>query len=583
MWYCVVNNSPAPSIQRFVVQYVKPHWPWLLLAVFFMVIEGGSIALVVYLLQPLFDEVFLAPESGLLYWLATALVGIMLLRAGAGYIQRVMVMRIGLTIVGQIQQDAVRHLLRLDLHYFSVNSPGHLIERVRGDAQALQSMASNLLISLGRDSVSFVALVLVAMIMDWRWTLLAFLGVPLIMLPLVAMQRLILKKSRQARQQSAKLTAALDEIFHGIKSIKLFSLAGKEQDEFSGKMTEFIASQTKAEQGKAAMPAMIDLVAGLGLAMVIIVGGLQIQGGDKSLGQFMSFFAAMLAIFDPLRRLSNLGGAVAMAKASIERLYQIFDQPIARVNTGTKRLDPKAADLVLQQLDFAYDEQLVLQQLSLTAKAGQVTALVGASGSGKSTVFNLLTNLYAPQSGRVLIGGIDLAELDASWWLDQMAVVSQESALFDLSIAENIALGRADVSPEQLQQAAQTALVTDFAQLLPQGMQTAVGPRGSNLSGGQRQRVVIARALLRDAPILLMDEATSALDSKTEQELQQRLLEKSKGKTTLIIAHRLSTILHADCIHLLHNGRVISSGTHQQLVVSCPHYQQLYHQWQDQS
>lgn len=552
----------------------------LLLAGLFMVVEGAAIGLIVYMIQPMFDQVFLAADPGAMLWVALLLFAILLARALGGFIQRVLVMRVGLGVITQIQRDLLQHLLRLDLDFFNQNGPGSLIERVRGDAQALQSFASNALITLGRDSISLLSLLIVALLIDWRWTLIALIGIPLLILPIAGVQKWILRTSRQARKSAAQLSNRLDEIFHGIKAIKLYGVESHEHQRFGQQTDLFLQAQQRAETGKAVLPAIIDVVAGLGFAAVVIYGGQQIITGDKTLGQFVSFFGAMLVMFDPLRRLSNVSGAISMASASLERIYELFDQQ-ARIISPAELAQPlnwAQADIEFSQVCFAYGEQPVHRQLSFVAKAGQMTAFVGSSGSGKSTIFNLLARLIEPSSGAIRLGHVALSSLPLAPLRQQLAVVSQESALFDESLADNIRLGHLAASDAQVQAAAEQALVTEFAQAWPDGLDTVAGPRGSNLSGGQRQRIVIARALLRQSPILLLDEATSALDNQTEQRLQQLLLAQAQGKTTLVIAHRLSTVRQADCIHVLDQGQVVESGTHEQLMAMAGHYHRLHRQ-----
>jgi len=556
-------------LKRLWRDYLRNHIGVLLVAAVLVVIEGSALGLLSYLVQPMFDQVFVQGNSDQVKWIALAIFIVFTARALGGFGQRVITVTVGLRVVTGLQKDMLSHLVRLDSGFFGTHSPGGLIERVRGDTQALKSFASTALINLGRDSISLIALLTVAMLVDWRWTLFALFGLPLLSFPIALLRRLILKTTRSSREVSSLLSMRLDEIFHGINAIKQNNLEAHEDGRFQKETDRFFKFQRRSEVGKAAMPAMIDLVAGFGFVAVVIYGGHQIIDGEKTIGEFMSFFTAMALIFDPLRRLSNISGAFQAASASLERIYGVLDLEPRIVSPTTPVPVPANVgqlDIVLDHLNFGYAEKSVLHDLSLTAPAGKMTALVGASGAGKTTLFNLLTRLVDPQSGQILLGDVPINTLDLIELRTLFAVVSQDSALFDESIKQNILLGKLDADMESVDKAAKEALVDEYTRQLGAGLDTLAGPRGTNLSGGQRQRVAIARALLRDAPILLLDEATSALDTRTEKLIQETLEDLAKRKTTLVIAHRLSTVMNADLIHVLEEGRVIESGTHDELL-----------------
>lgn len=560
--------SPKTLFKRVWTEYISKHTLWLFVAVLLMVIEGSSFGLLAYYIQPMFDEIFSAHNPGSLTPISLAIFGIFIARSLGGFGQRSMTIRIGLRVITDIQKSLLKHLLTLDNNFYSQNSPGALIERVRGDSQSLQSIASNVLMTLGRDSVSLVSLLAVAIYIDWQWTLMAFVGAPILVLPVVMVQRLIRASSRSARQTSAEISTRLDEIFHGIKAIKLNNTQRYESDRFKTEVNRYLKVQSKAEYGKAGLPAMIDLVAGFGFVGVMIFGANEIINGEKTVGEFMSFFMSLGLIFDPIRRLSNVSGQLQSALASLERVYGLFNElPLIKNQENAKPLTQPSGDIRFDNVNFAYGEKQVLKNLNFIAPAGKITALVGPSGAGKTTVFNLITRIEDPASGVVSIGGQSLIEADLNQLREQISVVSQESALFDESIRQNIAFGKLSAEDDEITLAAKTALVEEFSELFPEKLESLAGPRGSRLSGGQRQRVVIARALLRDAPILLLDEATSALDAKTEFKIQQALETASKGRTTLVIAHRLSTIRNADLIHVMQDGEVVESGTHDELIV----------------
>jgi len=380
------------------------------------------------------------------------------------------------------------------------------------------------------------------------------------------------------RQNASERSTRLDEVFHGINPIKLNLLEAYQLGRFTGIIDQIVSAEIKIAAGRAMIPSMIDIITGIGFFGVLMVGGHDIISGEKTVGEFMSFFTAMTLAFQPMRRLGGIAGIWQVAAASLERLYQLFDE----TPTITSPADPasKAASedttLVLKDVTFAYDDTPVLNGTTLTAETGRTTALVGASGAGKSTIFNVLTRLVEPQSGTTTVGGAPINELDLADLRRMFSVVTQDALLFDETIRENILLGRTDVTDEQLKGALDAAHVTDFLDKLPNGLDTPAGPRGSNLSGGQRQRVAIARAILRDTPILLLDEATSALDAHSEAVVQDALERLSKGRTTLVIAHRLSTIQSADKIIVMERGRVVDQGTHEELLAGGGIYAELH-------
>lgn len=569
-------SSPSSNLLiRLWRDHVIQFWPLLIVAFVLMVIEGSTLGAISYLIQPLFDEVFVAGNASAVTWVALAISGVFILRAVSGFGQRVLIVTVGLRVTTGLQSRLLSHLLGLDARYFQDNAPGSLIERVRGDTLALQGTASATLMTLGRDTVSVISLLSVMIWSDWLWALLALAGVPILIFPLTFLQKLIRTTTRSAREAASRLSTQLDEIFHGMVSIKVNRLERHEAKRFDDEVNGFLAAQLRSERGKAANPAIIDIIAAIGFLAVLIYGGRQIMGGEKTVGEFMSFFTALALVFDPLRRLSAVAGQIQAAMASLERLYDVLE---ARP-TILQPAQPKPVgrgDIVFDDVVFAYGDSPVLQGLSFTAAEGKTTALVGPSGAGKSTVFSLLSRLVDPVSGRISVGGVATTDANIDALRDSIALVGQDSALFDETIAENIRLGRLDASRDDILAAAEAASVLDFARDMPQGLETPVGPRGSGLSGGQRQRVTIARAMLRDAPILLLDEPTSALDARSEQLVGEALARLSEGRTTLVIAHRLSTIRDADLIVVMDKGRVIEQGAHEALMAKGGAYARLH-------
>ena len=557
--------------------YLAPHKGRMSLAFVFMVIEGATLGFLSWQLEPLFDDVFTGGKDGALLTVGLIILALFVIRATAMVIGRGLMAGISARVSAAMQTDMLRHILRLDGSFFQTNSPGQLIERVQGDTIAVQGVWSTLITGIGRDLVALVGLMVVALSIDWRWTLSALIGAPLLIIPALVVQRYIRRKTSQMRDQAGQRATRLDEIFHGIQAIKLNRMEAYQTGRFARIVDRIVRFDVRTTLGRAMMPAMIDIVTGVGFFAVLMLGGHEVARGERTTGEFMAFFTAMALTFQPIRRLGDLSGLWQIAAASLERVYRLLDtEPLSTrpaAVTGTRWAAP---EITLCDVTFAYGETPVLRGLSFTAPAGGVTALVGSSGAGKTTVFHLLTGLMEPATGQIVIGGQDTASLSLTDLRANFAAVSQDAALFDETLRENILLGREDVLPPALQSALDAAHVTDFLPGLPAGLESEAGPRGSALSGGQRQRVAIARALLADAPILLLDEATSALDAQAEALVSQALTRLSQGRTTLVIAHRLSTVRDADKIVVMDQGRVAEEGRHDDLLAKGGLYAGLY-------
>jgi ATP-binding cassette, subfamily B, bacterial MsbA len=570
-------SASGPLLRWLWNGYLKKHSVLMAIAIVFMLIEASMLGAISYLMQPMFDQVFVEGKRNVLIWVGVVVVGIFVVRAASSVIQKLILTRVALKTTADLRIDLLDRIMLQDGAFHQVHPPGFLIQRVQGDVGAVAVVWRAIITGAGRDFLGLLVLLGVAISVDPIWALLACVGIPVLVLPAAMAQTYVRAQSRKSRDLSANLSTRLDEVFHGIVQVKLNALERYQARQYRTLTSRFNEAELKTAFGGAAIPAMIDIISGIGFMAVILYGGYEIISGEKTIGQFMTFFTAMGFAFDPMRRLGGIAGLWQTAAASIERVKELIDAPVV-LTSPPNPVAPSATqpEITMEDVHLSYGDTRVLKGVSLRARSGETTALVGASGAGKSTIFNLLTRLLDPQSGTVRVGGVPTTDMDLDQLRSLFSVVTQEALLFDETLRENILLGRTDVSEERLREVLDAAHVSDFLGNLPKGLDSHVGPRGSALSGGQRQRVVIARALLRDTPILLLDEATSALDAQSEKVVQDALDRLSAGRTTLVIAHRLSTIRNADQIVVMDRGEVKDTGTHDELLARGGIYADLY-------
>tara|TARA_B110000003_G_scaffold97795_1_gene99964 strand:- start:2725 stop:4488 length:1764 start_codon:yes stop_codon:yes gene_type:complete len=558
--------------------YLKDYKGMIIIAIILMIVEGSTFGLLSYFIEPMFDQVFAKGDHTAIKWVSLSVAGIFILRAFSAFFNKLVTIYIGQKVVAAIQKNMVRHLLTFSPNFFQENSPGSLIERVRGDTAVVERIWATVLAGSFRDLIAVFSLLIVAISIDPIWAMIALLGAPLLIIPVFFLRKLIQKTSRNSRSAAADLATRLDEIFHGISSIKLINGEKREHSKFANRLNKFVTNSISSEAGVAAIPSLMDIIAGIGFVGVLTYGGYQIIEGTKTVGEFMSFFTAIALLFEPIRRLGTIGGAWQTVFTNLERIRNIFDLDADIVPSQTNQ--PKDVnftnDIKFDNVHLSVNEKDILRGITFTAQAEQTTAIVGPSGAGKTTLFNLIGRLIDPDKGNVEIGNISVKDISLEELRHNLSYVSQDSWLFDESIEENIKIGNPNASPEDYKKAIISANANDFIDEMPNKEKTPVGPRGSNLSGGQRQRIAIARAILRNTPILLLDEPTSALDNEAESQITKTISSLSGGRTTLIIAHKISTIKDSDHIIVLDNGLIIDQGTHSDLIDRCETYKSLY-------
>ena len=573
-----IEDDKKPLFKWFWSLYVREHFALLFTALIFMSIEGSMLGLLSYSIKFLFDNVLVSKDTSSILIVAVVIFSIFSIRAIAGFVHRLLTVNVCQKIIKVIQDRMVAHLLNMDVGFHQKNSPGILMDRVRADSKALSESVGEAFMTVGRDGFSLISLLAVVFFIDWKWSLIAFLGIPFLVLPILLLQGLVRSRAGENRDYESKANVRLDEIFHGITDIKLNRAEGRERNKFFDILQLTHKVRLRLEAGMAGIPAMIDVIAAIGFLAVMVFGAIDITSGSKTIGEFMSFFTAMALIFEPLRRLSNVSGNIQVAMASLERVFKIFEEKSSIVFPTLSSVEKKFDKIGIEfdSVHFSYEDKKVLENITFGIEEGTSNAIVGYSGSGKTTLFNLITRLIDPSSGLIKLNGVNIKDFCLNDLRSFISVVRQDGMVFDETILENIRFGKPTASDGEIREAAKMAYVDEFTNDLKYGLNTVVGPRGSTLSGGQRQRISIARAFLRASPLLLLDEPTSALDSKSEELIQKSLSNLAKHSTTITIAHRLSTIVDSDKVLVLDNGKIVGQGKHSELLLENSLYSNLF-------
>ena len=465
----------------------------------------------------------------------------------------------------------------LSLGFFNKQSTGVLMSRILNDVNAMQEGIANIITGFFRDGFSAISLLCVIFYRNWQLALISFMVIPATVYPAQLIGKRIKRLSKMGQEKMGDVSSVLQETFSGVKVIKAFGLESREIDKFKQRNLEFYGYVRKSIKYEAISAPLMEGITSIGVAGVIWFGGYTVLSGKMTSAEFFSFITAMALVYSPVRKLISSYNTLQRSMGAAERVFEIIDQKPDIIDPPDPCSMTRAEGFVrYDSVSFSYDNEPVLQGVTVEAQKGQVIALVGPSGGGKTTLVSLLTRFYDVTGGAVLIDGIDIRSLKVQDLLRQIALVDQETILFNDTIANNIRYGSTNATDAEVEAAACAAFAHEFILELPEGYQTNIGDRGVRLSGGQRQRICIARAILKDAPILILDKATSALDTESEQMVQDALNNLMKNRTTFVIAHRLSTILHADRIVVLESGKVVESGTHAELIQHDGLYKKLH-------
>jgi subfamily B ATP-binding cassette protein MsbA len=574
-----IDDRTVTLVKRLMRAYLRPQLGRLFAAIACMAVAAATTAAFTQLMKPIIQEIFVNKNAAMLWPIAFMTLLVFVARGLATYGQAVLMSHIGLAIMARIQGEMFHRLMHTELGFFNSNSPGQLVSRFVNDVQMMRNSVAETLTGLGKHALTLIALVGVMFYEDWLLAAIAFVAFPTAVLPIVRVGKKMRKVSGRTQQHLGDLTTTLDEAFQGMRSVKAYGMEERETERAEASIGRVFKLMLKAARVQNVLTPVMEVLGGLAIVMVLVYGGNQVISGDKQAGAFFAFITALLLAYEPLKRLAKLNTQLQRGLAAAQRVFALMDrQPRLQEKPDARPLQLTDGAVELDAASFRYDdtEEKALHQVSLRAPAGKTCALVGASGAGKSTVFNLIPRFYDVEEGAVRIDGQDVRDLTVQSLRSQLAVVSQEVMLFDATVRDNIAYGRPDASDQEILRAAEASGAADFIQTLQDGYDTQVGPRGARLSGGQRQRVAIARAMLKDAPILLLDEATSALDTESERKVQNALRTLMRGRTAIVIAHRLSTVRDAEVIYVLDKGRVVESGSHDELLAHNGAYARLY-------
>jgi len=567
-------------LYRRLLRYIRPYWKMVVLTLLALVVAAAMEPMMPALLKPLVDDSLIAKDPDAIRTIPLLLVAVFIIKGLAEYASKVASEWIAHKAIVDIRAELFAKMNRLPQRTHDEFGSGKLLSKITYDVPQVGKTLSEAWIVVIRDSLIVLALLGYLFYVSWQLTLLILLIAPILAWLIDRASRLMRASSTEMQNAMGQLTHQLEEGLNGHRDIKLFGAEGYEENRFWHVAEHLRRHTMKVVSVSAANVPLVQVIAAIALALIIYVAG-QLSAQDKfTPGEFIAYITAMAMIFEPIRRLTNINRTIQQGMAAAESIFALLDLP-DEPNPGTLK-PPITGDIHFQNVTFTYphSDQPALAHFSLHCPQGRTTALVGPSGAGKSTVIQLLARFYAPDEGVITCDGHDIQTIELNWWRQHIALVSQQVVLFDDTVAANIAYGQPDIPREKIIAAAKAAHAWAFIQQLPQGLDTPIGENGSQLSGGQRQRIAIARAFLKDAPILILDEATSALDNESEQAVQHALAKLRQGRTVIIIAHRLSTVEHADQIAVLEQGRVVELGTHTQLLQQQGRYAQLYHQGQ---
>lgn len=573
----MVVRSDVAGYRRILTR-LRPYRGEFALALACMVVFGATDGGIPFLVKYILDGVFSQQDKNLLYVLPVVLVIFACVRALCDFGQQFLMSRVGQRIGADLRNDLNRHLLAHSPEFFVRRSTADLLARITSDVQLVRTLLTDSVASILRDSIRIVTLLVAAVYLDPYLALIALVVFPIGIYPVYRFGRKMRRLSKQGQDGVGTLSARLQETMAGNRIVKIFGREEFEVERFQRENRELTDTLIKAERVRALSGPVNEVLASFAICGVILYGGFSVIGGVRSQGEFIAFLLSVFLLYDPFKKLSRVHSVVQQGMAGAERIFEIFDEKPAIISPIEPAPLGASNAISFSNVSYSYGrgDAWALRDITLTVPEGKKVALVGFSGSGKSTLVDLLPRFIAPQRGTVTIGGVDIGRVDLHELRARIGLVGQHTFLFNDSVYNNILYGNPAASRQQVEAAARAAYADGFIQALPKGYDTLIGEGGFALSGGERQRIAIARAILKEAPILILDEATASLDNRAEREVQSAIEALEKGKTSLIIAHRLSTVRDADLIVVMREGVIVEVGTHDDLLQREGEYAKLH-------
>ena len=566
-------------LKRLYKEYVKKHLKRILIALILSVVVAGSTSGIAWLLDPAVKKIFIDNDKTLAWLIPIAIIFVFSAKGLSLYFARINIIKVGEEVSGELQKKVAYNILNSDIQTLEKTHSGKYISNVMFDAVRVQNLVSTGVLNIMKDSFSLIALVSLMFYQNWKLALFALLMMPLAGGLAKRLGRRVGKVANQAGEVSGKLTTFLSEIFQGSKIIRIYQKEEDETNKANYLVDDLVKKNIKIKSIQIRATPIMEILTGIMIAGFIFYSGKLISAGELSVNSFFSFLAAMMLAYQPIRSIATINMIAYEGCVSFKRISKIIDAPIKIVNNvQLPKLNIQKSNIHFKNVSFGYEtnNSKAIKNISLLIKGGSMVALVGHSGAGKSTILNLLPRFYDPQDGNIEIDEQNISKISLNSLRKNISLVSQDIILFDDTVKNNIAYANTSASEEEIFKACQFAAANEFIEKLPLKFDTIIGENGTRLSGGQKQRLSIARAILKESPIILLDEATSSLDADSEEIVQNAILNLTKNKTTLVIAHRLSTIHKADEIFVLKEGSIIDSGNHDFLIKNCNEYKSLY-------